>query len=188
MDHVRAQSATYLCSVTILNTMAIVELSLVPGGEGECRNQLAARYYSGAGDGKPRKPSTYKMRQCCRCNGSGRCKNCSCVKAGKACTDCLPSKRQACSNRPTQPPQTSPPPPGISTTTSLTASTPLSPHIQDNMTTEQERCPVLMPTTEDPIHEGHPNICNLPTFNHMTNPIFEWGDLDATSFTGIRLQ
>ena len=43
------------------------------------------------------------MVQCCRCNGSGLCKNCSCVKAGKACVDCLPSKRQRCSNTCHQP-------------------------------------------------------------------------------------
>ena len=48
------------------------------------------------------------MPPCCRCNGSGRCLNCACVKAGKICTNCLPHRRGKCSNRATHPP---PPPP-----------------------------------------------------------------------------
>ena len=38
---------------------------------------------------------------CCRCNASGRCKNCMCVKDGQPCTNCLPSRRGTCSNRST---------------------------------------------------------------------------------------
>ena len=40
------------------------------------------------------------MVQCCRCNGNGLCRNCSCVKAKRACTDCLPGKNNKCCNRP----------------------------------------------------------------------------------------
>ena len=36
---------------------------------------------------------------CCRCNGSGRCKNCSCVKNGSKCVDCLPARKGRCANR-----------------------------------------------------------------------------------------
>ena len=38
------------------------------------------------------------MPVCCRCNGSGRCKSCSCVKSGRACVDYLPSRNGHCSN------------------------------------------------------------------------------------------
>ena len=38
------------------------------------------------------------MPVCCRCNGSGRCNNCSCSKAGKLCVDCLPIRRGRCNN------------------------------------------------------------------------------------------
>ena len=38
------------------------------------------------------------MPICCRCNGSGRCKACSCVKSGRPCVDCLPSRNGHCSN------------------------------------------------------------------------------------------
>ena len=35
---------------------------------------------------------------CCRCNGSGRCRNCVCVKANRPCSSCLPDRRGRCSN------------------------------------------------------------------------------------------
>ena len=49
------------------------------------------------------------MPVCCRCNGSGRCRNCSCSKAGKPCVDCPQRKGRCCneshtsSQTPTQP-------------------------------------------------------------------------------------
>ena len=38
------------------------------------------------------------MPVCCQCNGSGKCRNCSCSRLGKNWVDCLPSKRQHCMN------------------------------------------------------------------------------------------
>ena len=38
------------------------------------------------------------MPVCCRCNGSGRCMSCSCVKSGRPCVDCLPSRKGHCCN------------------------------------------------------------------------------------------
>ena len=35
----------------------------------------------------------------CRCNRTGSCKGCTCVKAGHPCTSCLPSKLGLCKNR-----------------------------------------------------------------------------------------
>ena len=35
---------------------------------------------------------------CWRCNSAGRCKKCSCVKEGRACSNCLPSRRGSCCN------------------------------------------------------------------------------------------
>ena len=40
-----------------------------------------------------------KTRCCsCRVENNGTCKNCACVKDGKACTDCYPSRGGLCSN------------------------------------------------------------------------------------------
>lgn len=36
------------------------------------------------------------MVACCRCNKTGRCGNCACVRAGKNCQDCLPSRLGLC--------------------------------------------------------------------------------------------
>ena len=38
------------------------------------------------------------MVVCCKCNRSSRCKGCVCVKAGKPCQNCLPSRLDLCSN------------------------------------------------------------------------------------------
>ena len=38
------------------------------------------------------------MPTCCRCNGSGRCTNCCCKKAGRFCS-CLPSRKNHCGNQ-----------------------------------------------------------------------------------------
>ena len=38
--------------------------------------------------------------QCCRCNGSGTCAQCSCRKDGRSCTGCLPSRKNRCKNSP----------------------------------------------------------------------------------------
>ena len=35
---------------------------------------------------------------CCRCNASGRCKNCSCKKSKKVCSKCQPSRLGKCAN------------------------------------------------------------------------------------------
>ena len=48
------------------------------------------------------------MPVCCRCNGSGRCVSCSCIKAGRSCTDCLPSRNGRCSNAPSPTPVSAP--------------------------------------------------------------------------------
>ena len=38
------------------------------------------------------------MPICCRCNGKGRCVNCTCVKSGSACSNCLPLRKGNCAN------------------------------------------------------------------------------------------
>ena len=38
------------------------------------------------------------MPVCCRCNGSGRCISCSCVKSGSPCVNCLPLRNGHCGN------------------------------------------------------------------------------------------
>ena len=39
------------------------------------------------------------MPVCCRCNGSGRCINCSCTKSARPCVNCLPLRKGLCRNQ-----------------------------------------------------------------------------------------
>ena len=36
--------------------------------------------------------------QCCRCNGSGRCRTCKCVREGRTCVSCTPGRNRRCEN------------------------------------------------------------------------------------------
>ena len=40
------------------------------------------------------------MPDCCRCNGLGTCRRCSCAKAGRLCENCLPGRKGRCANQP----------------------------------------------------------------------------------------
>ena len=134
------------------------------------------------------------MRQCCKCNGSGRCRSCSCVKAGKACVDCLPNKRQGCSNQPTQPLSTPPSdhqPPSQSTIATIASS--ITSYLDtDNVEgIQQQLAPArrsnLTPTTDlgTVLNHDIPALSDLPPFERSANPIFSWGALDQNGGTQI---
>ena len=40
----------------------------------------------------------HEKMSCCRCNRTGICKGCACVKAGIPCTNCLPNRLGSCEN------------------------------------------------------------------------------------------
>ena len=44
--------------------------------------------------------STVSVPTCCRCNRTGPCKGCVCVKAGRFCVSCLPRRLDECRNLP----------------------------------------------------------------------------------------
>ena len=48
------------------------------------------------------------MVNCCRCNATGRCGNCACVKAKRKCNGCLPSRLGQCRNTETDRTNSSP--------------------------------------------------------------------------------
>ena len=39
------------------------------------------------------------MSQCCLCSNRGRCHNCSYVKNGRLCSNCLPNRIEKCMNQ-----------------------------------------------------------------------------------------
>ena len=60
-----------------------------------------------AGTGGPAR-TVSASSACCRCNRTGICRSCSCVKAGQPCTNCLPGRLLRCRNPPSSP-STAPP-------------------------------------------------------------------------------
>ena len=135
-----------------------------------------------------------KMVQCCKCNRTGQCKGCVCVKAGRYCSNCLPSKLGSCSNvlsltRPRTPLPTAPapapaPPTAIVPNVTLSAPTgPTGPLLSASSTPTPPvvsltavphgvsiSCPPLGIDTSTPT----PNP-TLPAFNPMAEPNFTWG-------------
>ena len=109
---------------------------------------------------------------CCRCNKTGRCRNCSCVKAGKSCRSCLPIRLGQCENH--------------SNVSSLTdhASSPLQPQL----TPLHPKLALLQPVvpdaidipdadpTDNPTPTLRPPPPPLPDFKPMANPAFTWGN------------
>ena len=125
------------------------------------------------------------MPICCSCNSSGRCRNCSCVKAGRACSSCLPSRLSRCENAssPSLTTRTlSQPAPRrtdgevtrqtteVHTSTGPPRSTP-SWHLPDTQS-DQAAAPYM-----DVCDRTDPEaFTDLPPFNQMTPVSFTWGE------------
>ena len=145
----------------------------------------------GAPTGGTARSTTCKTRSCCKCNGSGVCRNCSCVKAGMACTNCLPSRRKGCRN-----PRNCQLMPGLVSTTSVGESAaPSTSTSADSLVSSslgsgagEAADPQLTPTplTDDGIRPTcQPVDNNLPVHVPMTNPQFRWGELNAPAVTSL---
>ena len=117
------------------------------------------------------------MPICCRCNGSGRCRNCSCTRSGNHCVDCLPTRRGRCDNINPQP---------VEICDTADREGPLEDHDHRTSGTNcnqdeverRDRSPNETPRchTEPPA---------LPTFEMLGPPNFIWGELDGTTFTRL---
>ena len=124
---------------------------------------------------------------CCRCNRTGRCRNCACAKSGKPCQNCLPQRLGNCANTV----QTQP---SISAVTDLimkpSSSTQNSaPQIADSLATLQE---LPSPTTLTNIPVSPPHLCHtdaaenelmLPQATPLADPTFTWSEYDSIYFT-----
>ena len=120
------------------------------------------------------------MVACCKCNRSGQCRGCACVKAGKHCSNCLPSRLGNCSN--------------LSPTTkgkdlpSVTDNTPdhhASPSISSNVV--KHPTPTSAPCDNDGVTSPtRPNQQSpgpvLPPYEPMAEPNFVWGNTDSLTF------
>ena len=136
------------------------------------------------------------MPLCCRCNGSGHCKSCSCVKSGRQCVDCLPSRKGHCGNH------------GISTSAEVTLTssssgraTPTTPQFPSQ---PERPLPVVETNSsdrdssdtgyacDDSLHETTPgcfttedcaDVVALPSFKPMSCLQCTWGDVSGEVFS-----
>ena len=104
---------------------------------------------------------------CCKCNRSGSCKGCACVKGNKFCDNCLPRKLGNCSNRP---PAT------------ISAANPSREPTEPTAPEPPSRFSVLdhPPPTTSNHHHHHPP---LPEYAPMSTPMFTWGNLSGPAFS-----
>ena len=130
--------------------------------------------------------------QCCRCNGSGLCKNCSCVKAKRACTDCLPGKNNKCCNRPSlnqnMPALSASTAPSLSIDISTTSTTSVppqttAPESHNRLSAFQEKdgdIPQLTPTPL-PTSLSTPVCLPLPRYKPVSKASFVWGMYECSA-------
>ena len=136
-----------------------------------------------------------EMVRCCRCNRTGSCRGCACVKAGKQCSNCLPSKLGSCSNVSSTPtPGTVTPTVNQSATTTTLPLTPVSNSpldscgsatsaLSENGATGTPDTSASRPTQQLDSISCPPCPQQLPTFQPTSTPVFSWGILNADDFS-----
>ena len=141
------------------------------------------------------------MPVCCRCNGSGRCKACSCVKSRRPCVDCLPSRNGHCSNRGMHTSEAVPSSPSLDTPCSQTCRDnrhtssaihePTQMGLDRDSTTNVESDRTILDditmetSTETQIESvAHMSpIRVLPSFQPVSCPTCTWGNLSGHEFS-----
>ena len=116
------------------------------------------------------------MPNCCRCNGSsGRCINCICARSGRKCDDCLPLRRGRCENAD----QTDQTPVDDQTRDEGNHSVPERNSTSDHRPSELSEPDPEVPPEHDP--RSHPQ--DLPTFEKIGPPNYQWGNVDGETIT-----
>ena len=132
---------------------------------------------------------------CCRCNRTGHCQNCSCIKRGQSCQSCLTQRMGNCVNE-------------VQTRSSTSAATdvPFSPLMQNSVpeapphrlllptvmsSASQES--LLPPQPPSPVRDisetsvnsnsssiprAPVNVAVLPQFTPLADSVFTWGEYD----------
>ena len=108
---------------------------------------------------------------CCKCNRTGTCKNCSCVKKNSRCTNCLPCRLNKCAN----------------ISSSSTDDTDNIPETQSDFESPESVSEisdgenVLLDLTNQqfPTNVHHDDQCKLPDPSPIVDPSFSWGNLDS---------
>ena len=108
------------------------------------------------------------MAACCKCNRSGSCLRCACVKACKLCENCLPGKLGHCGNRTTSNVSSADMPASTAdnfAATNVTVSTASTSEMRTTETTSVTETVSVVGTCPD-----------LPEFPPASCSTFRWGD------------
>ena len=136
---------------------------------------------------------------CCRCNASGRCRNCACQKANRQCSNSHPCRLGHCENQPssatergtvshqtpkelnesTEAPTASP----EITTQVLDAAVHGTQEIFATPTSISNPASVSIPTIK--LVTETPAINSLSSFSPSSDPVFYWGEVDGETFGSI---
>ena len=114
------------------------------------------------------------MPSCCRCNASGKCISCKCVKEGSRCVDCLPGRLGNCSNPPRSHSIQSP---NEETSVRMAVGSiqlsdlPTNNVEEPSSTDDESTCPLPLPEPFD-----------LPQYDPAEAPNFVWGSLKGEQF------
>ena len=125
---------------------------------------------------------------CCKCNRTGSCRGCACVKARRPCVNCLPSKLGTCANSKTcTTPQTQPVTDLIdahlvnanTSNPPTTVSTPVStPEVDSDVSSNPQPTP-------QPTNRENEQIPNLPSPTPINAHVFTMGHHNATDFSDM---
>ena len=107
-----------------------------------------------------------RVMACCRCNRSGRCQNCLCVKSGRPCQGCLPQRLGNCVNTVRTPPPTN--------------LAPLSAQPQNSTPRSSSPSPCVPDTP--PCCTAPEFTFELPAFSPAIEPTFTWGPCVSVTF------
>ena len=102
------------------------------------------------------------MVACCKCNRTGLCRSCACVKARRLCESCLPSKLGNCANTSTAISQVTAPLDPSSLSTAMTHSTSSTTQLTIISTSRD-------PSTRDPSVSSHSNQ-QIAQTGHQDHP------------------
>ena len=112
--------------------------------------------------GETRRLTNRREHGCCKCNRSGSCSRCACVKAGKSCENCLPGKLGTCCNH-------------LISSTSTSASNIVDCQLRQipcppSMVNVDDTIPTSTPTVPDTLANPDPPHPQLPEFPSVDLP------------------
>ena len=136
--------------------------------------------------------STFTKETCCRCKSLGSCKNCSCSKNKKKCTNCLPSGLNRCKNyletSENSTEGSTGDPDAIQSNIAITnsvlpiqvLSTPINASSTRGSTWQEELSDSQVQRNDSNYCDS--NYCEWPDPIPIAVPFFSWGDSDSSMF------